>query len=150
MNLESTEGFYYSLAYAIAAIDYALNMGDDTYVRMSGMTESEQEQFAREHPLEDIRNHTYWENDPSYRYTFLDPQPRQNGSEYTWDYKLTVSRGGYYVSNGQVHDTSYSSTPKPGDKPASEYYRGAITGKYTNGAWVLSGFFNGEKKDSSS
>ena len=150
MNQESTEGLYYSLAYAIAGIEYALNMGDPTYVQQSGMIESEQQQFIREHPLEDIRNHTYWENNPRYEYKFLDPHPQKNGDQYSWDYKLYVAHGSYYVSNGQVHDTTLSSTPKPDEKPSGEYYRGTITGKYTNGAWVLSGFFNGEKKSSSS
>ena len=150
MNQESTEGLYYSLAYAIAGIEYALNMGDPTYVQQSGMIESEQQQFIREHPLEDIRNHTYWENNPRYEYKFLDPHPQKNGDQYSWDYKLYVAHGSYYVSNGQVHDTTLSSTPKPDEKPSGEHYRGTITGKYTNSAWVLSGFFNGEKKSSSS
>ena len=134
---KSLKGLHLSIAFAVAATQYAYNTGDYSLLEQSSMSEPERNYFLREEKerLDKTREGTFWPDNITIEYTLTEESPRLEGDgEYIWDREFIVEYGKFEVVDGKVE--------YPSDEDHDMIYRdkfiGNLTAQYINGAWITS------------
>ena len=134
---KSLKGLHLSIAFAVAATQYAYNTGDYSLLEQSSMVEPERNYFLREEKLrlDKTREGTYWPDNITIDYTLTQESPQLEGDgKYKWDRKFIVEYGKFEVVDGKVE--------YPSDEDHDMIYRdkfiGNLTAQYINGAWITS------------
>jgi len=78
---KSLKGLHLSIAFAVAATQYAYNTGDYSLLEQSSMSEPERNYFLREEKerLDKTREGTYWPDNVTIDYTLTQESPRLEG-----------------------------------------------------------------------
>ena len=88
---KSLKGLHLSIAFAVAATQYAYNTGDYSLLEQSSMSEPERNYFLREEKerLDKTREGTFWPDNITIEYTLTEESPRLEGDgKYKWDRKI--------------------------------------------------------------
>lgn len=141
---KSLKGLYLSIAFAVAATQYAYNTGDYSLLEQSSMVEPERNYFLREEKLrlDKTREGTYWPDNVTIDYTLTQESPQLEGDgKYKWDRKFIVEYGKFEVIDGKVE---YQSDDDH-EETYSEEFTGVLTAQYINGAWTTNAVANQPK-----
>ena len=144
---KSLKGLHLSIAFAVAATQYAYNTGDYSLLEQSSMSEPERNYFLREEKerLDKTREGTFWPDNITIEYTLTEESPRLEGDgKYKWDRKFIVEYGKFEVIDGKVE---YQSDDDH-EETYSEEFTGVLTAQYINGAWITSAVANQPKSKS--
>ena len=77
MNENSVAGLYSSIAFIGAALQYALQTGDASLIKESGLSDEDKEEFITADFLKQIEEGKNWVEDPKVVITLMDAQPKQ-------------------------------------------------------------------------
>lgn len=144
---KSLKGLYLSIAFAVAATQYAYNTGDYSLLEQSSMSEPERNYFLREEKerLDKTREGTFWPDNITIEYTLTEESPRLEGDgEYKWDREFIVEYGKFEVVDGKVEYHS----DEDHDMIYRDKFIGNLTAQYINGAWITSAVANQPKSKS--
>ena len=130
---KSLKGLYLSIAFAVAATQYAYNTGDYSLLEQSSMADSEREYFLREEKqmLDKTREGTFWPDNIKIEYTLTEDKPQLQDGEYKWAREFTVVYGKFEVIDGKVQ---YSSEDDHNMISQNEF-KGNLTAQYRDGTW---------------
>lgn len=134
---KSLKGLHLSIAFAVAATQYAYNTGDYSLLEQSSMSEPERNYFLREEKerLDKTREGTFWPDNITIEYTLTEESPRLEGDgEYIWDREFIVEYGKFEVVDGKVEYPS----DEDHDMIYRDIFKGNLTAQYINGAWITS------------
>ncbi|VTY07493.1 Uncharacterised protein [Rothia dentocariosa] len=141
---KSLKGLYLSIAFAVAATQYAYNTGDYSLLEQSSMSEPERNFFLREEKerLDKTREGTFWPDNITIDYTLTQERPQlEDDGKYKWDREFIVEYGKFEVIDGNVE---YHSDDDH-EEAYSEEFTGVLTAQYINGAWTTSAVANQPK-----
>ena len=93
MNENSVAGLYSSIAFIGAALQYALQTGDASLIKESGLSDEDKEEFITADFLKQIEEGKNWVEDPKVVITLVDAQPKQENGTYTWPVTVNLTRG---------------------------------------------------------
>ena len=144
---KSLKGLHLSIAFAVAATQYAYNTGDYSLLEQSSMSEPERNYFLREEKerLDKTREGTFWPDNITIEYTLTEESPRLEGDgEYIWDREFIVEYGKFEVVDGKVEYHS----DEDHDMIYRDKFIGNLTAQYINGAWITSAVANQPKSKS--
>ena len=144
---KSLKGLYLSIAFAVAATQYAYNTGDYSLLEQSSMSEPERNYFLREEKerLDKTREGTFWPDNITIDYTLTQERPQLEGDgKYKWDREFIVEYGKFEVIDGNVE---YSSD-EDHDMIYRDNFKGNLMAQYINGAWITSAVANQPKSKS--
>lgn len=144
---KSLKGLHLSIAFAVAATQYAYNTGDYSLLEQSSMSEPERNYFLREEKerLDKTREGTFWPDNITIEYTLTEESPRLEGDgEYKWDREFIVGYGKFEVVDGKVEYHS----DEDHDMIYRDKFIGNLTAQYINGAWITSTVANQPKSKS--
>lgn len=126
MNDNSTGGLYSTLAFAAAAMQYALRTGDTSYLGEVHIPESTKVFFISNSPL---LGGTTWTDNPVVTIELRSGSPTQDGDIYTWPAHFKINFGSWEVKNGTAIDTQDSRLNVDQDI--------TIKAKYQDNAWSI-------------
>ena len=141
MNENSVAGLYSSIAFIGAALQYALQTGDASLVKESGLSDEDKETTLSSSLFTAIQNEKNWLADPKLVMNFVDAQPKEENGTYTWPVNVSMSQGEYAVHDGETVDL-----PEDRRKYTQKIN---FTGKYDNNKWSVGGFYGTGGSDSS-
>ena len=144
---KSLKGLHLSIAFAVAATQYAYNTGDYSLLEQSSMSEPERNYFLREEKerLDKTREGTFWPDNITIEYTLTEESPRLEGDgKYKWDREFIVEYGKFEVVDGKVEYHS----DEDHDMIYRDNFKGNLTAQYINGAWITSAVANQPKSKS--
>ena len=129
---KSVAGFYASLAYIAAAMQYMFATGDTGPYDDSALTEDEKHYVhnsSNEQILARMREGQNWYENPRVTISLNTAQPAMEGDTYTWEGKFSMEFGNYRVDRGQVNDLT--------ERQKSNTEDMVFKGMYTNGRWSI-------------
>jgi hypothetical protein len=132
MNENSEEGFYSSLAFMAASMQYLMTTGDSQYTEQVKLHPEEKKNYdimVEQYSV--LQTGEVWFEDPKYVITLETSSSNKSGKYYLWPATITVAVGTYLVAAGQVRDM-----PANERKTSSKV---VMRGEYTGGVWELAG-----------
>lgn len=144
---KSLKGLHLSIAFAVAATQYAYNTGDYSLLEQSSMSEPERNYFLREEKerLDKTREGTFWPDNITIDYTLTQERPQlEDDGKYKWDREFIVEYGKFEVVDGNVEYHS----DEDHDMIYRDIFKGNLTAQYINGAWITSAVANQPKSKS--
>ena len=144
---KSLKGLHLSIAFAVAATQYAYNTGDYSLLEQSSMSEPERNFFLREEKerLDKTREGTFWPDNITIDYTLTQERPQlEDDGKYKWDREFIVEYGKFEVIDGNVEYHS----DEDHDMIYRDIFKGNLTAQYINGAWITSAVANQPKSKS--
>ncbi len=139
MNENSVAGLYSSIVFLGAALQYALQTGDASLVKESGLSDESKEDFITAAFLKPIEEGKNWVEDPKVVITLVDAQPKQENGTYTWASTVKTTPGSFVVVDGKAQDA-------PAESPARKV---TFKGTYSNNKWSITGSNDASGSDSS-
>lgn len=133
-NENSVEGLYQSIAFFGAAMEYYMRTGKTEPLRESAMDKSELKSMLEPEDGtigEKLNKGEVWMHDPTVTITMLTAQPERDGKAYTWNTRITMTRGEFMAAKDKVLEV-----PESGRENTVER---TLRGVYENGAWKLTG-----------
>lgn len=134
-NENSVEGFYQSIAFFGAAIEYYMRTGKTEPLRECALDNSELKNFLEPDARSlgaGLQQGKIWMQDPAVTITLLTPQPERDGDTYNWDIRLTMDPGEFIASKDRVQEA-------PSESERKDEVERTLHGGYENGAWKLTG-----------
>ena len=133
-NENSVEGFYQSIAFFGAAMEYYMRTGKTEPLRESAIDKAEIKAILE--PEEDtvgakLLKGELWMHDPTVTITMLSAQPERDGDAYTWKVRFTMTSGEFMASKDKALDIPESSRENVNER--------TLRGVYENGGWKLTG-----------
>ena len=132
MNENSEEGFYSSLAFMAASMQYLMTTGDSQYTEQVKLHPEEKKNYdimVEQYSV--LQTGEVWFEDPKYVITLETSSSNKSGKYYLWPATITTAVGTYLVAAGQVRDM-----PANERKTSSKV---VMRGEYTGGVWELAG-----------
>lgn len=132
MNENSEEGFYSSLAFMAASMQYLMTTGDSQYTEQVKLHPEEKKNYdimVEQYSV--LQTGEVWFEDPKYVITLETSSSNKSGKYYLWPATITTAVGAYLVAAGQVRDM-----PANERKTSSKV---VMRGEYTGGVWELAG-----------
>ena len=132
MNENSEEGFYSSLAFMAASMQYLMTTGDSQYTEQVKLHPEEKKNYdimVEQYSV--LQTGEVWFEDPKYVITLETSSSNKSGKYYLWPATITTAVGTYLVAAGQVRDM-----PANERKISSKV---VMRGEYTGGVWELAG-----------
>ncbi len=134
-NENSVEGFYQSIAFFGAAMEYYMRTGKTDPLRECGLEKSELKNILEPDARSlgaGLQQGKIWLHDPTVTITMLSAQPEHEGDTYSWDISLTTDPGEFIASKERVQEA-------PSESERKDEVKRTLHGVYENGAWKLSG-----------
>lgn len=126
INDDSTGGLYSTLAFAAAAMQYALRTGDTSYLQEVNIPERTKVFFMSNSPF---LGGTTWTDNPVVTIALKAGSPTKDGDTYTWPGHFKVDFGAWTVKDGTAIDTQNNRLNLDQDID--------IKAKYQNNAWTI-------------
>ena len=136
MNEKSAKGLRDSIAYAVAAVEYAINTGDYSLIQQSNMDKVEQNYYLdpeTKEKLEKVRNGKRWVDNAKFTYTLDTEVPDSEGEYYSWDRTFSVDYGAFEVNDGNAEELV------PGGAKVTKKFTGRLLAEYKHGVWEVLG-----------
>lgn len=131
-NEKSIAGFYASLAYIAAAMQYMFATGDTEPYDNSALSDEEKNYVhnpSNEQILARMKDGQNWYESPRITISLDTERPQTEGDTYLWEGKFSVDFGNYRVDRGHVTELTERQKGSTEDM--------VFKGTYTNGRWSI-------------